>query len=186
MIQNINIIQPRAKVFWLTGLSGSGKTTLSVKVKEKLQKNNFFTIILDGDEVRKTISSDLGYGIEGRNENVRRVAEVARLFANEGITVLCSLMSPTQRIRQTARDIIGENNFREIYIHASLDTCIQRDTKGLYMRAKEGKISGLSGFDSPFEPPENPFRMIDTEKNSVNDCTDDLFYAILQEIQEIQ
>ncbi len=186
MIQNVNILRPHAKVFWLTGLSGAGKTTLSVLVKEKLIQQGLFTVILDGDEIRKTLSSDLGYGDEARNENVRRVAEVAKIFAKEGIIVLCSMMSPTERIRQTAKNIVGESHFCEVYIHASLETCIQRDTKGLYQKAKEGIISGLSGVDAPFEPPENPLIKIDTEKKQVNDCTNDLFYAILQEIQELR
>ncbi len=171
------------RVFWLTGLSGAGKTSIGLAVQEKLMKKDYFSILLDGDEMRKTLSSDLGYTEEARKENVRRVAEVAHLMAKEGIIVLCAMMSPTVVIRETARHIIGENIFREIYIHASIETCIERDPKGLYKLNAEKKISHLSGIDSPFEAPENPFLTIYSDKKPKEDCIDELFYAILQEIQ---
>ena len=184
MIQSINIIKPHGKIFWLTGLSGAGKSTLAESVKIALTEKQYFTICLDGDEIRKTLSCDLGFGEAARNENVRRTAEVAKRLASEGIVVLAAMMSPTKAMRETAKNIIGENIFREIFIHASLETCIERDTKGLYQQALAGKITGMSGLDTPFEPPESPFLIIDTEKKDENDCKNDLFYAILQEILE--
>lgn len=150
------LLNQNARVIWLTGLSGAGKTTIARQFELALNKMGYLTQILDGDNVRSGINNNLGFTEQDRYENVRRIAEVSKLFLNCGIICINSFISPTKSIRKMAKEIIGDENFIEVYINASLEVCEQRDTKGLYKMAREGKIKNFTGIDAPFEPPENP------------------------------
>src|SRR5690348_7795835 len=155
---------------WITGIPGSGKTTISNLLKDYLQKKNIPVIILDGDEIRKTVSKDLGFSPQDRKEHNRRVIEIAKLLVKNNFTVIVPLISPYRETRDLARKEIP--NFVEVYVKASLDTCIKRDPKGLYKKAKNGEITNLTGLQSPYEEPQNPEVILDTEKNSPKQCID--------------
>lgn len=160
----------QATAIWLTGIPASGKTTISILLKDYLQKNNMPVIILDGDEIRKTVSKDLGFSPQDRKEHNRRVIEIAKLLVKNNFTAIIPLISPYKETRDLARREIP--NFVEVYVKASLDTCIKRDPKGLYQKAKNGEITNLTGLQSPYEEPENPEVIVDTEKNSPQQCLD--------------
>ena len=176
------LLNQKAAVFWFTGYSGSGKTTLAHELQNRLHAKGYLTCHLDGDNVRSGLNGDLGFTITNRKENIRRIAECAKLFTNNGLITLCSFVSPTQEIRDLAFSIIG-NDFYEIYIKASLDTCESRDTKGLYKKARAGEIKDFTGIDSPYEIPEDPFLVVDTEAKDIHSCTTELLEALLPIIQ---
>ena len=155
---------------WLTGIPGSGKTTISILLKDYLQKKNIPVIILDGDEIRKTVSKDLGFSPPDRKEHNRRVIEIAKLLVKNNFTAIIPLISPYRETRDLARKEIP--NFVEVYVKASLDTCIKRDPKGLYQKAKNGEITNLTGLQSPYEEPQNPELVLDTEKSTPQQCLD--------------
>ncbi|HEX5359188.1 MAG TPA: adenylyl-sulfate kinase [Candidatus Nitrosotalea sp.] len=160
----------KATAIWLTGIPGSGKTTISNLLKDYFQKKNIPAIILDGDEIRKTISKDLGFSPEDRKEHNRRVIEIAKLLVKNNFTTIIPLISPYKETRDLAR--IEIPNFVEVYIKASLDVCIKRDPKGLYQKAKNGEITNLTGLQSPYEEPQNPELVLDTEKLTPQECLD--------------
>ena len=160
----------QAAAIWLTGIPASGKTTISNLLKDYLQKKNMPVIILDGDEIRKTISKDLGYSPEDRKEHNRRVIEIAKLLVKNNFTVIIPLISPYRETRELARKEIP--NFVEVYVKASLDTCIKRDPKGLYKKAQAGEIQNMTGLQSPYEEPINPELVLDTEKSTPQQCLD--------------
>jgi adenylylsulfate kinase len=174
-----NLLKQRGIVLWFTGLSGSGKSTLAINVERELYTSGYLTQILDGDNIRSGLNKDLGFNEEDRKENIRRIAEVAKLFANCGIITLTSFVSPTREIRKLAADIIGENLFFEIYVNAPLEVCEQRDVKGLYKKARAGEIKDFTGIHQPFEAPENPFLEIRTDQMNVNEATDKILRSIL-------
>ncbi|MFT6181692.1 MAG: adenylylsulfate kinase [Akkermansiaceae bacterium] len=149
-------------VLWMYGLSGSGKSTIAAALERQLHEAGRFVVILDGDNFRDGLNSDLGFSDEDRKENVRRVAEVAKIFASQGVIVLVSVITPKQVLRDQARKIIGED-FREIFIKASYETCAERDPKGLYAKVAAGEIKQFTGKDSGFEEPSDPDLLIDTE-----------------------
>ncbi len=151
-----NRLKQKGKVFWMTGLSGAGKSTLANILAGNLWERGFFVEILDGDNLRSGLCSDLDFSIEAREENIRRVAEVAKLLVANGIIVIVSFISPTRKIRALAKKIIGKNDFVEIYINTSLEVCEERDVKGLYKKARKGEISDFTGIHSPFEAPGYP------------------------------
>lgn len=163
---------------WFCGLSGSGKSTIAVGLERLLFQKGYTTQVLDGDNIRSGINSNLGFSVEDRLENNRRVAEIAKLYNMSGLITINSFISPTQSIRNKAKEIIGASFFKEVYIKASLETCEGRDVKGLYEKARKGEIKGFTGIDSPFEVPENPFLEIDTEKHTLEVCIQSLFKAI--------
>jgi len=163
------LIGQRSKVLWMTGLSGSGKTTIAIGLEQELYRKGFITQILDGDNVRTGINMNLGFSNEDRWENIRRIAEVSKLFLNCGIITINCFVSPTKEIREQARNIIGENDFIEIYIDSPLEICEQRDVKGLYSKARAGSITDFTGISAPFEPPVAPHLIINTDKLSVNE-----------------
>ena len=151
------------KCFWLIGLSGAGKTTLSNNVVEILD-NKFLIKVLDGDILRNGLNSNLSFSIEDRNENIRRVAEVTKLFLDSGFTVINSFITPTEEMRQIAKNILGDQ-YIEVFIDAPLSVCESRDVKGLYKKARTGEIKNFTGIDSIFEKPINPDIIIDTTES---------------------
>ena len=167
------LLRQKGVVLWLYGLSGSGKSTIANEVERVLHGEGRMTVILDGDNLRTGLNSNLGFSDEDRTENVRRVAETAKLLAGQGIIVLVSVITPLRRHRAAAREIIGPD-FHEIYVKADFDTCAERDPKGLYAKAKEGKIGQFTGKDSGFEEPEDPALLLDTQARSVDQCAADL------------
>src|SRR5574340_521225 len=160
----------KATAIWLTGIPASGKTTISILLKDYLQKQNIPTIILDGDEIRKTVSKDLGFSPEDRKEHNRRIIEVVKLMVKNNITAIIPIISPYRETRGLARKEIP--NFVEVYVKASLDTCMKRDPKGLYQKAKNGEITNLTGLQSPYEEPQNPEVILETEKFTPQECLD--------------
>lgn len=157
-------LQQRAKVLWLTGLSGSGKSTIAQHLERKLFDNGFLVQVLDGDNIRSGINSDLGFSLTERKENIRRIAEIAKLYLDSGIITINSFISPTKEIRGFAKSIIGADDFIEIYINAPLSVCEARDVKGLYQKARNGLIKGFTGIDSPYEVPKKPALTIKTDQ----------------------
>jgi adenylylsulfate kinase len=157
------------KIIWLTGLSGSGKTTIAHEIKSRV-----CCIILDGDSLRAGLCSDLGFSLEDRDENIRRVSEVAKLLYSNGYNVVVSFISPMQDQRDFARSLIPEEDFIEVYIATSLETCEERDVKGLYARARSGEIKDFTGINSPYEVPKDPDITIETENLTPKDCALDI------------
>ena len=171
-------LQQRSKVLWLTGLSGSGKSTIAEALERRLHNQGYFAQVLDGDNIRSGINSNLGFTLEDRKENIRRIAEIGKLYLNSGIITLNSFISPTVEIRNFAKEIIGAEHFIEIYINAPLEVCEQRDVKGLYQKARKGIIKGFTGIDSPYEPPINPAIEIKTDQLSLEESVDQIFNYI--------
>jgi adenylylsulfate kinase len=167
------LLRQKGVVLWLYGLSGSGKSTIANEVERVLHGEGRMTVILDGDNLRTGLNSNLGFADDDRTENVRRVAETAKLLAGQGIIVLVSVITPLRRHRAAAREIIGPD-FHEIYVKADFNTCAERDPKGLYAKAKEGKIGQFTGKDSGFEEPEDPALLLDTPARSIDQCAADL------------
>ena len=157
----------QAKVIWFVGLSGSGKSTLAGNVESVLHKKGYKTYILDGDNLRLGLNSDLGFSKRDRAENIRRVAEVARLFNEAGTIVLSAFISPLESDRNLARKIIGVDNFIEVFVHCPISVCEKRDVKGLYAKARKGLLPNFTGIDSPFEPPKQPDIIIKTKVESM-------------------
>jgi adenylylsulfate kinase len=159
----------RSLVLWFTGYSGSGKSTIAHAVEEHLHHSGFGTFVLDGDNVRTGLCSDLGFSPEDRAENIRRIGEVAKLFIEAGVIVLIALISPIRADRQWVRELVGDDDFLEIYCQCPLDVCEQRDVKGLYQRARQGEIKQYTGISSPYEEPQHPDLVLKTDKLSVNE-----------------
>jgi len=176
-------LRQRAKVFWLTGLSGSGKSTIAQGVERRLFEMGYFPQVLDGDNIRTGINQNLGFSLEDRQENIRRIAEVAKLYVNSGVVVLSSFISPTRAIRQQAQAIIGADDFLEIFVDTPLEVCEARDVKGLYAKARKGEIKGFTGIDSPYEAPENPYLSIPTADMSVEEAVEQVCAAVLETIR---
>ncbi len=163
----------RGCVIWLTGLSGAGKSTLAMRTERTLYERGRQVYVLDGDNVRRGLSSDLGFAVRDRDENLRRVAELAALFADAGLIGITAFISPLQRERAFARERFCAN-FQEVYVRASLAVCEARDPKGLYARARRHEIADFTGVSSPYEPPEHPDLTIDTESADVESCVSTL------------
>ena len=159
----------RSIVLWFTGLSGSGKSTLAHSLEEKLFQRGCSTFVLDGDNVRHGLNSNLDFSEAGRTENIRRISEVSKLMLESGLIVMTAFISPFSKDRNEARKLITSDDFVEIYCKASLEKCESRDVKGLYKRARAGEIKNYTGIDSPYEVPENPELIIDTDNYSLED-----------------
>jgi adenylylsulfate kinase len=168
-----------SKVIWMTGLSGSGKTTIAIALEQKLRDKGFLTQVLDGDNVRVGINNNLGFSEEDRTENIRRIAEVSKLFLNCGIITINCFVSPTNRIRNQAKEIIGETNFVEVFVNTPLEICEQRDVKGLYKKARAGEIKDFTGIDAPFEAPTNPQIDVKTADLTVEETASQILEYIL-------
>lgn len=173
------ILQQHAIVIWLTGLSGAGKSFVAFALKEHLIKNGFFCLVLDGDLIREGLNKDLGFSLTDRYENIRRVAEICKILIDNRIISICAFISPTNEIRQCARDIISRGHFFEIYVMTSFEVCEERDHHGLYEKSRAGKMTDFTGVSSPYEVPENPDLIIDTNNVPVEKNVAMIYEAIL-------
>lgn len=177
------LLNQKAKTFWFTGLSGSGKTTLAKEIEKRLHKEGYLVYVLDGDNIRSGINSDLSFSLEDRKENIRRISEVSKLFNQAGVICLNCFVSPTINIREMAKDIIGKDNFIEVFINASVEVCESRDVKGLYKKARNGEIKDFTGIDSIFEEPPNPSIVINSGKQSIKESSEELYNFIKNKIK---
>ncbi len=177
------LLRQKSKVIWMTGLSGAGKTTIAKYLDEELYKSGYIAQILDGDNIRSGINNNLTFTGEDRYENIRRIAEVSKLFMNCGIIIINSFISPTEEIREMALEIIGQDDFIEVYINAPLNICEKRDVKGLYARARKGEIKNFTGIDSPFEQPLNAHIEVRTDKQSVKKSVKQIMEYLLPLIE---
>jgi bifunctional enzyme CysN/CysC len=174
--RDVRALQKRQRpcVVWFTGLSGSGKSTIATSLEKLLSQRGMHTYVLDGDNLRHGLSRDLGFTEADRVENIRRMAEVASLMADAGLIVLVSLISPFRRERAMARELVGGNDFIEVFVDAPLEICEARDPKGLYRKARKREITNFTGIDSPYEPPEYPEVRLDTSKLTIERAVADL------------
>ena len=166
-------------VIWITGLSGSGKSTLANNLEKKLYKNKVKSYVLDGDNLRAGINSDLTFSMNDRSENLRRVGEIAKIMIDAGLVVIAAFISPTAKDRNFIKTLVGEDNFVEIFVNTSLETCEKRDVKGLYKKARNGEIKNFTGISQPYEKPNNPDLEIN-EQNSISEATE-LAYRKIQD-----
>jgi adenylylsulfate kinase len=157
-------------ILWFTGLSGSGKSTIAYQLEENLFRKGVRTYVLDGDNIRSRLNRDLGFSMEDREENIRRIGEVAKLFVDAGMVVLTAFISPYRKDRAIVRSLVEGNEFVEIYVKCPLEICEERDTKGFYEKARRGIIKQFTGIDDPYEEPENPEIVIETDKMSIGEC----------------
>ena len=167
-----SLLNQKGLVLWLTGLSGSGKSTIAHKLEEELYKRKKLTYVLDGDNIRHGLNKDLRFSPQDREENIRRIGEVSRLFQDASIIVLTAFISPYQKDRDIARSLIPKERFWEVFIQATLSICEERDPKGLYKKARAGEISEFTGISAPYEEPKNPELILDTGQLSLEECVD--------------
>ena len=170
----------RGVMLWFTGLSGSGKSTVAVALERELHRRGRLCRLLDGDNIRTGINAGLGFSADDRRENIRRIAEVGKLFVDTGIITLAAFVSPTEELRTLARDIIGAADFKEIFVATPLEECERRDVKGLYARARRGEVKNFTGISAPFEAPQNPALVLDTTDTPVEESVGKVL-ALLEE-----
>ncbi len=178
-----NLLKQKALTIWMTGLSGSGKTTIAKIVEKKLHSDGFLNQLLDGDNVRHGLNNNLSFTEEDRTENIRRIAEVNKLFNDCGIITINSFVSPTIAIRNMAREIVGPEHFIEVFVDTPLHICESRDVKGLYKKARKGEIKNFTGIDSPFEASENPDLRLLTENKTAEESAEDLLNFITPKLK---
>lgn len=171
----------RSMVVWFTGLSGSGKSTVAGRLEQMLLAQGIHTYILDGDNIRSGLNKGLSFTEEDRKENLRRIAEVAKLFVDAGIVVLSAFVSPMIKDREMIKSIIGSGNFAEVFIATPLEECERRDVKGLYKKARKGEISHFTGISAPYEAPENPDLIIQTKDQSIDACAEQVLNYLLND-----
>jgi len=171
------------KLLWFTGLSGSGKSSLASSLEVHFFNLGYNTYILDGDNIRGGLNADLNFSDSDRTENIRRIAEVSKLFLDAGVIVLTAFISPFKKDRDFARELVGQANFFEIHVDCPLEVCEKRDVKGLYKKAREGKIKDFTGIDSPFEAPTNPDIRVNTANNSIEVCLQELIKVIKPKVR---
>ncbi len=177
------LVRQNPKVIWFTGLSGAGKTTVSTALNKEILRKGYFTKIFDGDVIRTGINRDLTYSNEDRMENIRRISEIANLFLDSGLIILCSFISPTNEMREMAKRIIGEERFIEVFVNCPIEVCEKRDVKGLYKKARDGKIKGFTGIDAVYEAPQNPDIEIRTDLWDLKKTTKYVLKQVLPEIK---
>jgi adenylyl-sulfate kinase len=168
-VHETKYIAKHVKCIWFTGLSGAGKTTLAKALKNKFDEIFIPAIFIDGDIVRKGMNNNLGFSDADRVENLRRVAEMVKIILDSGIMVICAFISPTRGVREMVKNIIGEDDFLEVFVDTSLQICMERDPKGLYKRALQGEIKNFTGLDSPYEPPTNPGLIVTTDNIGIEE-----------------
>jgi len=166
------LLNQKGVVLWFTGLSGSGKSTVANEVAYKLHEMGKLTYVLDGDNIRQGLNKNLGFSPEDRDENIRRISEVANLFADSGVIACTAFISPYKKLRNFCRELLGSGRFFEVYCKASLETCESRDPKGLYKKAREGVIKEFTGISAPYEEPENPEILVDTDKYNIEESAE--------------
>lgn len=176
------LLGQRGMMLWLTGLSGSGKSTVAIALERELHKRGLLCRILDGDNIRSGINNNLGFSEEDRIENIRRIAEIGKLFVDTGIITIAAFISPNNDLRQMAARIIGAEDFFEIFISTPLEECEKRDVKGLYAKARQGEIKNFTGISAPFEAPEHPALSLDTSKMSLEESVRSLLELILPKV----
>lgn len=176
------LLNQKGKMIWFTGLSGSGKSTLAIALERELYERGVLCQILDGDNIRTGINNNLGFSEADRTENIRRIAEVSKLFVNCGVVTIAAFISPTTAIREMAKTIIGQDDFMEIYVSTPIEECERRDVKGLYAKARRGEIANFTGISSPFEAPENPALSIDTSVLPIEESVKLLLDTIVPQI----
>lgn len=179
-----NFLNQSAKIIWLTGFSGSGKSTIAKGLENYLFNRGYFVQVLDGDNIRMGVSNNLGFSQEDRQENIRRISEVAKLFLDAGIITICSFVSPTKAIRQIPKGIVGADDFIEVFVNAPLEICEKRDVKGLYKKARSGEIKEFTGISSPFEAPEQPDFVANTADQSPQETVEAVAKFILPKISK--
>ena len=178
------LLGQRGMMIWFTGLSGSGKSTIAIALERELHRRGLLCRILDGDNIRSGINNNLGFSPEDRIENIRRIAEVGRLFVDTGIITLAAFISPTNELRRMAARIIGEDDFFEVYVSTPLEECERRDVKGLYAKARRGEIKEYTGISAPFERPEHPALTLDTSRLSLEESVKQLLDLIEKKQQK--
>lgn len=176
------LLGQRSAMIWFTGLSGSGKSTIAIALERELHKRGLLCRILDGDNIRSGINNNLGFSEADRVENIRRIAEVSKLFIDSGIITIAAFISPNESIRNMAADIIGRDNFIEIYVSTPIEECERRDVKGLYAKARRGEIKNFTGISAPFEAPSNPALELDTSKLSLEESVNKLLELVLPRV----
>ena len=172
------LLGQRGVMLWFTGLSGSGKSTIAVALERELHRRGRLCRILDGDNIRTGINANLGFSEADRKENIRRIAEVSKLFVDTGIITIAAFISPTEEMRQMAAEIIGRNDFKEIYISTPLEECERRDVKGLYAKARLGEIKNFTGISAPFEAPVAPALSLDTSRLTLQESVAALLHLL--------
>jgi adenylylsulfate kinase len=170
----MSLVKGQNKLIWFTGLSGSGKSTLAIELERRLYEGGFLVYLLDGDNIRHGLNRDLGFSKSDREENIRRISEVSKLFFDSGIFVITSFISPFKKERDSARKLVGDENFIEVFVDCPLEECERRDTKGLYKKARAGLINDFTGVSQEYEAPENPDLVLNTNELNVEGCVDRL------------
>ncbi len=173
------LLKQRGMMLWFTGLSGSGKSTVAIALERELHNRGLLCRILDGDNIRSGINNNLGFSAEDRVENIRRIAEVGRLFVDTGIITIAAFISPNNQLREMAAEIIGKDDFVEVFVSTPLEECEKRDVKGLYAKARRGEIKNFTGISAPFEAPEHPDITLDTSKLPVEESVKILLDYVL-------
>ncbi len=176
------LLKQKSAMIWFTGLSGSGKSTIAIALERELHKRGLLCRILDGDNIRSGINNNLGFSETDRIENIRRIAEIAKLFTDTGIITIAAFISPNEDIREMAADIIGRDQFYEVYVSTPLAECEKRDVKGLYAKARKGEIKDFTGVSAPFEAPINPSLVLDTSVLSLQESVNKLLELILPKV----
>ncbi len=179
-----SLLHQKGVMVWFTGLSGSGKSTIAIALERELHKRGFLCRILDGDNIRSGINNNLGFSAADRVENIRRIAEVGKLFVDTGVITLAAFISPNNDIRKMAASIIGEDDFMEVYVSTPIEECERRDVKGLYAKARKGEIANFTGISAPFEAPEHPALSLDTSVLTLEESVNQLLEIILPKIRK--
>lgn len=177
------LLHQHSIMIWFTGLSGSGKSTIAIALERELNRRGLLCQILDGDNIRSGINKNLGFSEEDRIENIRRIAEVSKLFVDTGVITVAAFISPSNELRKMAASIIGEKDFLEVYVSTPLEECEKRDVKGLYAKARAGEIKNFTGISAPFEAPEHPDITLDTTKLSLKECVEKLLNEVLPRVE---
>jgi adenylylsulfate kinase len=179
-----SLLGQRGVMIWFTGLSGSGKSTIAIALERELHKRGLLCRILDGDNIRSGINNNLGFSEADRVENIRRIAEVSKLFIDTGIITIAAFISPNEEIRSMAADIIGRDDFLEIYVSTPIEECEKRDVKGLYAKARRGEIKNFTGISAPFEAPSAPSLELDTSRLSLEESVNKLLELVLPRVSK--
>lgn len=183
--QKESLLKQHSCAIWMTGLSGSGKSTIALSLEKKLFAEGYLTQVLDGDNIRNGLNKNIGFSEEDRVENIRRIAEVSKLFVQCGVVTINCFVSPTKASRAQAKEIIGASDFIEVFINTPLEICEQRDVKGLYAKARRGEIKDFTGIHQAFEAPISPDLEIKTAENTIDTCVEKIYLYLIQKIKPI-